>query len=71
MGTEGREGSQGGSRKPLGSRPGQKHSRPNPVPPLWEQQTTVSRLVGLSARKPSSFLHLGSSPSRTLIAAPG
>lgn len=40
--TEGRAGSRRGSRKPLGSQPCQKHSRPNPVIPLWEQQNTTS-----------------------------
>lgn len=45
MGTQGGEGSWGGSWKPVGSKPNQKHSRPNPVPPFWEQQTTAGLLL--------------------------
>lgn len=73
MGTEGWADSWGGIRKPLGFQPAQKHSRPNPVPPLWEQQTTSASsglLLALwPAGKPSGHLHLGLSPVQTRTTA--
>ena len=71
MGTEGWAGSPAGSRKLRGLQPGQKHSRPNPVPPLWEQQTTACASSSHpSAGKPRGHLHLGQSPPQTQATAP-
>lgn len=48
----------GGGRKPLGSRPGQRLSRPNPVPPSGNsKQPLAAASSGPSAGRPGGFPH--------------
>lgn len=70
MGTKDWASSWGGSRKPLGSQPGQKHSGQIRSLPSGnsKQPSTPSSLP--SAGKPSGFRHLGLSLFQTLTTAP-